>query len=589
MKTNEKLRALRELMQQKGIDAWIIPSGDPHQSEYVASHWKSRSWISGFTGSAGVCVVTMDKAGLWTDSRYWIQAARQLSGSDIELYKMFSPGVPDFRNWLADELAKGATLGFDGSLLSVREVALLDKMLGFKKVKFHYNEDMISPIWTDRPEIPAGEAKILLEDFSGESVSSKISRVREQLVKQRLDYHIISALDEIAWLFNIRGTDIAYNPVVISYAFLSKDDACLFIDNSKLNSDTKAELEKSGVKFFPYNNVFEFLSLMPESKKLLLDPEKVSLKLKEAINCEAVEGKSIITILKSVKNEIEQEGFRMAHIQDGVSLVRFFYWLDNNVGKVELDEYSLGNILHEFRNSGENFMGDSFNPIVGYKGNGAIVHYSAEAETAAKIDAEGILLIDSGGQYLTGTTDITRTITLGKVTEEEKRYFTLVLAGHIELALAKFPKNSSGAMLDTYTRTALWKEGMDYGHGTGHGVGHFLGVHEGPQGISGKNYHPMLIGSVTTNEPGMYLEGKFGIRTENVMICQLAETTQYGDFCEFETITMCPIDLKLIDKELLSNAQITWLNEYHQEIFEKLSPFLEENELLWLKEHTRKI
>lgn len=589
MRTNDKLLALRELMQKKGIDAWIVPSGDPHQSEYVADHWKARAWLSGFSGSAGVCVVTADKAGLWTDSRYWLQAAQQLENSGIELYKMFSPGVPDFRKWLAQELPLSGNLGFDGSLLSVKEVALLEKELGFKKIKLSYKEDLVGLIWDERPEIPAGAAKILPLEFAGESINGKVKQVREELAKLRSDYHVISALDEIAWLFNIRGKDIKYNPVVISYAFLSQDDLCLFIDQRKLTNETKAELEQSGVKFFPYDNIFEFLSLMPQSKKLLLDPNKVSLKLKEAINCEVVEGKSIITRLKSMKNETEQEGIRQAHIQDGVALARFLYWLDQNAGKKELDEYSLGEILHDFRKEGQYFQGDSFNPIIGYKGNGAIVHYSAQPETAAKIEAEGLLLIDSGGQYLNGTTDVTRTISLGEVTEEEKEYFTLVLSGHIELAMAKFPKNASGAMVDTYTRTALWKRGVDYGHGTGHGVGHYLCVHEGPQGISSKNYEPLLPGSVTTNEPGMYLEGKFGIRTENIMICKVSETTVYGDFCEFETVTLCPIDRKLVNPGLLSKEQLTWLNRYHTEVYEKLSPHLTDEIRQWLKLQTQPI
>jgi Xaa-Pro aminopeptidase len=586
MKTHEKLKVLRGIMQQKGIDAWIIPSGDPHQSEYTADHWKARSWLSGFSGSAGVCVVTGEKAGLWTDSRYWLQAAEELSGSGIELYKMFSPGVPNYQEWLQMELPSGAVLGFDGSLLSIKEVEQIEKVLKSSEIKLQYNEDLVGMIWEDRPFIPQEPALILSEEYAGESINHKMSRVREAIEKVRADYHVISALDEIAWLFNIRGRDVKYNPIVISYAFLSKDDICLFINKAKLPTETLAALEESKVKFFPYDNIFEFLSLLPKDKKLLLDPGKVSQKLKEAIHCQVQEGKSIVTYLKGIKNEVEQEGIRQAHIQDGVSLVRWIYWMQQNVGKIELNEYSAGEKLGEFRENGAVYQGPSFNPIIGFRGNGAIVHYSAKPETAKKIEREGILLVDSGGQYLNGTTDVTRTISLGNITDEERHYFTLVLAGHIDLARAVFPKGTSGAMLDTYTRTPMWREKMNYGHGTGHGVGHYLCVHEGPQGISPKSIAPILPGSVTTNEPGMYLEGKFGIRTENIMICQTLEATQYGEFCCFETVTLCPISRDLINKEMLNTEQIAWLDAYHERVYNTLSPHLNLEEKNWLRQET---
>lgn len=586
MKTQEKLSALRSLMLKKGIDAWIIPSGDPHQSEYVAEHWKARAWFSGFTGSAGVCVVTRDKAGLWTDSRYWIQAARQLKDSGIEFFKASQPGVPTYKAWLAQELPENATIGFDGSLLSVASVTLINRELSYKKINLKYNEDLVSEIWSDRPPIPRGKVSLLSEEYSGESTRSKIERVRKEIAKLRCDYHVISALDEIAWLFNIRGTDISYNPVVISYAFLSQDDACLFIDESKLDLEVKVKLEASGVKFFPYDNIFEFLSLMPENKRLLLDPTKVSLKIKESVNCQTLTSKSIITRLKSVKNEIEQQGFRDSHVQDGIAMVRFFHWLQENVGKLELDEYTLAEKLLSFRKQGKLFQGESFNPIIGYKSNGAIVHYSAQQETASEIHAEGLLLLDSGGQYLNGTTDITRTVSLGNPTEEEKRHFTIVLSAHINLAMAKFPKNSTGITVDTFTRIPIWKEEMSYGHGTGHGVGHYLCVHEGPQSISSGGLSPMLIGSVTTNEPGIYLEGKFGIRIENIMICQQVSEGGYGVFCGFETVTRCPIDRSLIDTSMLDDNMLSWLNEYHQLVYNDLSAHLDESDRHWLKSQT---
>ena len=586
METKAKLKALRELMQSKGIDAWIVPSGDPHQSEYVADHWKARAWISGFSGSAGVCVITGEKAGLWTDSRYWLQAASELANSGIKLFKMFSPGVPDYQTWLLGELTDGAVLGFDGSLLSVREVTAIRKKLSSKNISLSYGEDLTGMIWHDRPAIPQEPAMMLAEEYAGESVTSKIERVRVEMQKNRADHHVISALDEIAWLFNIRGKDVKYNPVVISYAVLSKDGVNLFVNEAKLNKELITFLEASGVSIFPYEDILGYLAGLDADKKVLIDPGKVSQKIKEAINSQVQEGKSIVTYLKAIKNEVEQEGIRQAHIQDGAALVRWIYWMKQQVGKIELDEFTAGEKLGEFRAEGDKFQGLSFTPIIGFKGNGAIVHYSAKPDTARKLEPDGILLVDSGGQYLNGTTDVTRTFSFGNITEDEQYYFTLVLAGHIDLARAVFPKGTLGAMLDAYTRTPLWREKKNYGHGTGHGVGHFLGVHEGPQSISPKSIAGIFPGSVTTNEPGMYLEGRFGIRTENIMICQTLETTEYGEFCHFETVTLCPISRELINKEMLTVDQIEWLDNYHAMVFEKLSPLLEPDIAEWLRNET---
>ena len=586
METKVKLKVLRELMQQKGINAWIVPSGDPHQSEYVADHWKARAWISGFSGSAGVCVITSDKAGLWTDSRYWLQAASELEDSGIELFKMFSPGVPDYQTWLLDELSDGAVLGFDGSLLSVREVTAISKRLSSKNISLSYGEDLTGMIWQDRPAIPQEPAMMLAEEYAGESVTSKIKRVRTEMQKNLVDYHVISALDEIAWLFNIRGKDVKYNPVVISYAFLSKDGVNLFVNKTKLNDELIAFMKTCGVTIFHYEDILGYLAGLEADKKVLIDPGKVSQKIKDAINCQVQEGKSIVTYLKAIKNQVEQEGIRQAHIQDGAALVSWIFWMKQQVGKIELDEYTAGEKLGEFRAEGDKFQGLSFTPIIGFRGNGAIVHYSAKPDTARKIEPGGILLVDSGGQYLNGTTDVTRTFSLGNITEEERYYFTLVLAGHIDLARAVFPKGTSGAMLDAYTRTPLWREKKNYGHGTGHGVGHFLGVHEGPQNISPKSIYPILPGSVTTDEPGMYLEGKFGIRTENILICQTLETTEYGEFCCFETVTLCPISRELINKDMLTSEQIAWLDNYHAMVFEKLSPLLEPDVTEWIRKET---
>jgi Xaa-Pro aminopeptidase len=590
MTVKEKLSALRSEMKKRNIDAWIIPSSDPHQSEYVAPCWKARAWFSGFSGSAGTVVVTADEAGLWTDSRYYIQAVAELKDSGIDLYKFGLEGVPSHTKWLSDKFkdAEKPVIGFDGKLLSVNQVNTLKKSL--TNADLAYQEDLLDLVWSDRPAIPNGEVLELSIEYTGETRESKIKRIREKMAEYNVQLHLISSLDDIAWTFNIRGKDIAYNPVVISYAVINEEEVVLFVNSSKLSDEVTKSLLDSGVTLREYDEFYPYLNDL-EEHSVLIDPAYCNQKIKDMIeqDCEITEKRTIPVLMKSIKNDVEQEGMRQAHIQDGIAMVRWMYWLDQNVGKIEMDEVSVADKLEEFRSKGEKFMGLSFNSITGYQSNGALCHYSAQEETAAKIKADGMLLIDSGGQYLNGTTDITRTMTMGNPTDEQKKDYTNVLKGHIQLAKIKFPKGYNGSHLDTVTRAALWEEGLNYLHGTGHGVGHFLAVHEGPQNFSSRGSEPLQVGMCTTNEPGLYHEGKYGIRIETVLITRPYKKTEYGEFFQFETITMCPMDLDLVDKERLTKDETVWLNAYHKEVYEKISPFLNEEETAWLKHETREI
>jgi len=590
MTVKEKLAALRKLMSKHKIDAWIVPSDDPHQSEYVADRWKTRAWMSGFTGSAGTVVVLADKAGLWTDSRYFLQADIELKGSGITLFKEGLPDVPSYTDWLKEELTDSSIVGFDGKVMSVSQVKGMESKLAAKKIGFLYQTDLIDQIWKDRPSIPINPAFTLEEKFSGESRTSKFNRIRAEMKKHKAQYHILSALDDIAWTFNIRGSDVEYNPVTYSYAIISQNEARLFIKSDKLTKNVEQQLMKDKVIIADYDSFFEFLGNLPEST-VLLDPVKTSQKIMDSISlsCVILEVPSIPFDMKACKNETELQGIRNSHIRDGVAMVKWFYWLYNNIGKGEHTEITIADKLEEFRGKGEFFQGLSFNTIAGYKGNGAIVHYSAKPETAAKIFSEGILLIDSGGQYLDGTTDITRTITLGKPTEEEKTCFTLVLKGHINLGKLIFPKGYNGSQIDAVARTAMWEHYKNYGHGTGHGIGHFLNVHEGPQRIRPENKIPLKPGMLTSNEPGLYLEGKFGIRIENLIVTKVKKENEFGTFYGFETVTFCPICLDLVNVDMLTRDEKHWLNDYHKAVYEKLSPSLTAEEKSWLKHETKAV
>ena len=578
-------------MEEQKIDAWIVPSSDPHQSEYVAPHWKTRAWLSGFTGSAGTLVVTMEKAGLWTDSRYFIQAARELEGSGIELFKMKMPGVPTLPQWLAQEMREGTVLGFDGEVFSVTQVEDLKKTLRSKNIRFACDRDLVSQIWTNRPPIPSEPISLLDISFAGESCLSKCSRVREKMKELGVQAHLISSLDEIAWLLNIRGGDVEYNPVAIAYVYISEEDVHLFVDPEKLSEDIKFPLTADGVVCLDYEELFPFLQQIPQGAKVLIDPERTSQVIKSLLSqrCSLLEGKNLVLAMKAVKNEIEREGFRQAHIRDGAAMVKWLCWLQQHMGKGDYDEVTIVGPLEGFRSQQKLFQGLSFNTISAYQANAALCHYAADPGTASPISAEGILLVDSGAQYLDGTTDITRTLAFAEPTAQQRRDFTYVLKGHIALATAKFPQGTGGMQLDTFARMALWQQGLNYGHGTGHGIGHFLSVHEGPQSIRPENYEPLELGMVCSNEPGLYREGEYGIRIENIVIVVPAEETEFGAFYQFETISLCPIDRRLIEPALLSREEKEWLNAYHRRVCDTLSPFLTANEKNWLAEATQEI
>ncbi|MDY0093999.1 MAG: aminopeptidase P family protein [Candidatus Vecturithrix sp.] len=591
MNVQERIAALRKLMQQYKIEAWIAPSADPHQSEYVAECWKTRAWISGFTGSAGTVVITQNQAGLWTDSRYYLQADRELAGSGITLFKLGQPEVPSYSDWLAQGLPEHATIGFDGQVFSAAQAEQLQKAVSAKQIRLNYQQDLIAQIWHNRPAVPAQPVLELSLEFAGESRSSKFSRMRERLSKAEADAHFITALDDIAWMFNIRGNDVEYNPVTIAYAYLAQDDVRLFVDMAKFSTEVQTALRRDGVTFAGYEEARTFLQQLPQGTTVLIDPEKTSLMIKDALSqhCTIKEEQNIAFTLKAQKNETELQGIRHAHVRDGVAMVKWLFWLDQHLGKEAYTEYTVVDSLRELRSQQQYFQGLSFHPIAGYQANAALCHYRPEPKTALTIRPEGLLLVDSGAQYLDGTTDITRTFALSEPTAQQKQDFTLVLKGNINLSLAKFPKGTTGAQLDILARQALWNHGYNYGHGTGHGIGHFLNVHEGPQRIHVNNYVPLELSMVCSNEPGLYRTNQYGIRIENTIVVIPAEATEFDIFYQFETVTLCPIDLDLVDASLLSQAETAWLNAYHQRVYTTLSPYLAEQERAWLRHETRTI
>ncbi|PID58942.1 peptidase M24 [candidate division KSB3 bacterium] len=591
MTTQDRLSALRDVMAGQNIDAWIAADSDPHQSEYPASHWKTRAWLSGFTGSAGTLVVTRENAALWTDFRYFIQAERQLAGSGIELFKMKMPGVPSLYAWLRQALQENDVLGFDGWVFSAAEAEKLQRAVAAKHIRIACDRDLAAQVWTERPAIPGEKISILDVKFSGASRQSKCSRVRDKMTDLGVQGHLISSLDEIAWLLNIRGRDIAYNPVAIAYLYLSQEEAHLFVAPEKLSEEILALLASDGIMCSDYDALPRFLKQIPADTTLLIDPQRTSQAVRELLaqRCTIIEGENIALPLKAIKNACEQEGFRQAHIRDGVAMVKWLFWLNQHVGRQVLSEMTIVEPLEEFRSQQSFFQGLSFNTISAYQANSALCHYAAKPETALTIEAAGMLLVDSGAQYLDGTTDITRTMTLSEASAQQRRDFTYVLKGHIALATAQFPKGTSGAQLDTLARIALWKQGLDYGHGTGHGLGHFLSVHEGPQSIRPENTEPLRLGMVCSNEPGLYREGQYGIRIENVVIVVPAEETEFGSFYQFETISLCPIDRRLIDASRLTQPEKDWLNAYHRRVCDTLSPFLTSNEQAWLAEAAQEI
>ncbi|MBN1063409.1 aminopeptidase P family protein [Clostridium botulinum] len=591
MRTFEKIEKLREIMKKENIDYYVVPSGDFHQSEYVAEHFKSRAYITGFTGSAGTALIGREKGILWTDGRYFIQAEQQLKDSGIELYKMRIPGWPTLHEWLMENMKSGETVSFDGRLFSANEYKEFKKIKDKKDINIVMNKDLIEEIWNDKPELPKEKAFLHDIKYCGKSAKEKIEEVRVEMKKMGAQSYIISSLDDIAWLYNIRGNDVKDTPVVLAYAIVNEEKATLYIDKNKLSNEDQIKLNNEGIKIDEYNNIFEDVKDIKNS--VILDPNKVSGYIYTLINenVKVIEELNITTKLKAIKNSIEIENLKRCQIKDGVAMVRFLKWLKENVGKENITEVTVADKLLEFRSKGDLFVEESFGTIAGYKDHAAMMHYSATDESAYELKQEGILLVDSGGQYLDGTTDITRSFILGKLTDEEKKDFTLVLKSHINLMKAKFLKGTTGSNLDVLARTILWDEGMDYKCGTGHGVGFFLSVHEGPQSIRPvPNTVVLEPGMILTNEPGVYKEGKHGIRTENVMlVTNDIETDEGGEFYKFEVMSYCPMDIEGIDESLLTEAERKWLNTYHAETYAKLSPYLNDEEKNFLKNSTREI
>ena len=584
---NERVGRLRSWMKENGFTAFVFPSSDPHNSEYVADHWKSREWISGFSGSAGTAVVTLEHAALWTDSRYFIAAEKELNGTGFQLMKLRVEGTPSVSEWLASELStyERAVVGLDGNVNSFAEVAAMEQELATKgNITVRTDADPMAELWTDRPVIPDNMVSLHPLEYSGESTSSKVSRVRKHLLDCGADGLLVTALDEIAWVLNLRGSDVHCNPVFVSYLLISPENITLYINNVKLPDDVKAYLMSEHIDVQAYESVVEGLRLYA-GKSLLVDMSSTNYSLATAVPFEKVRsGVSPIASMKAVKNKVEQDGFRAAMLRDGVAVVKFLAWLKSAVEAGGQTEISLDNRLTALRAEQPKFKGISFDTIVGYEAHGAIVHYEATPETDIPIQPHGLVLIDSGAQYLDGTTDITRTIALGELSEEQCRVYTLVLKGHIQLDRCRFPAGACGSQIDALARAPMWREGYNYMHGTGHGVGSYLNVHEGPHQIRMEwRPAPLQAGMTVTNEPGIYLEGKFGVRIENTLLIVPAESTAFGDFLKFETLTLAPIDMAPIVLEMLSTEEREWLNTYHRRVYESLSPHLTEGEKEWLR------
>ena len=583
----ERMHALRMTFPPNYIKAFIIPSTDPHLSEYVAPHWMSREWISGFTGSAGTVVVLMNEAGLWTDSRYFLQAAKELEGSGITLYKEMLPETPSITKYLSQKLKPGESVSIDGKMFSVQQVEQMKEELAAYSLQVDLFGDPLKRIWKDRPSIPDSPAFVYDIEYAGKSCEEKVTAIRAELTKKGAYALFLSALDEIAWTLNLRGNDVHCNPVVVSYLLNTQDDVIYFISPEKVTKEVNEYLKEQHVKLKNYDEVETYLNTFT-GRNILIDPKKTNFAIYSAINpeCNIIRGESPVALLKAIRNEQEIAGIHAAMQRDGVALVKFLKWLEEAVPSGKETELSVDRKLHEFRATQPLYMGESFDTIAGYKEHGAIVHYSATPESDVPLQPKGFLLLDSGAQYLDGTTDITRTIALGELTEEEKTDYTLILKGHIALAMAKFPVGTRGAQLDVLARMPIWKYGMNFLHG----VGHFLSVHEGPQSIR-MNENPVVLqpGMVTSNEPGVYKAGSHGIRTENLTLVCKDKEGMFGDYLKFETITLCPICKKGIVKEMLTNEEIEWLNNYHQIVYEKLSPNLNEEEKVWLQEATASI
>lgn len=597
MNIPERISALRALMEERGYDVYMVPTDDFHQSEYVGDHFKVREYITGFTGSAGTAVFTKDEAGLWTDGRYFLQADQQLAGTGVKLYKMGEPGVPTVEEFIASALPEGGTLGFDGRVVAIEEGAALEEAVASKDAKINYSEDLVGEVWADRPALSEKPAFALGEEYTGESTESKLARVREAMKKAGADVHVIAALDDVCWITNLRGDDVDFFPLLLSYAVITMDEMKLYIDERKLNDDMKADLAKNNITIHPYNAIYEDIKNLDTASTVLVDPNRLNYALFNNIpgGTKVVQQVNPTIAMKAKKNDVEIRNIINAHKKDAVAMTKWMYWLKTNIGKIPMTEISASDYLEARRREQENFIDLSFTTISAYGANAAMMHYSATPESNTELKPEGFLLVDSGGHYYEGTTDITRTFVLGPISDEMKQHFTAVCRSNMKLANAKFLYGACGLNLDILARGPLWDMGIDYKCGTGHGVGYILNVHEGPNGFRWKivpERHDSGVleeGMITTDEPGVYLEGKYGIRTENELVCRKAEKNEYGQFMEFENITYAPIDLDGIDPEQMSPREKQMLNDYHKKVYEVLSPYMTEEENEWLKKYTRAI
>lgn len=593
----ERLTALREEMKRRNIDIYVVPTADFHESEYVGEHFKARKFITGFTGSAGTAVITLKEAGLWTDGRYFVQAEKQLEGSTVTLYRMAEEGVPAVEEFVKDKLPQGGCIGFDGRTVNgawgEKFAAIAEKKGGSLSV----GEDLINLIWTDRPELSRAPLFILEEKYSGKSTAEKIKDVRAKMAEKGADVHILTSLCDIAWLLNIRGGDIQSVPVVLSYLVLTKDQCIWFLQEEVVDDAIRAYLNENHIETRPYDAIYTYVPTIPESAVVLMNKSGVNYRICNELNknIQVINKPNPTELMKAVKNPVEVDNTRLAHVKDGVAVTKFMYWLKTNIGKIPMTEISASDYLEARRREQENFIDLSFTTISAYGANAAMMHYSATPESNTGLKPEGFLLVDSGGHYYEGTTDITRTFVLGPISDEMKQHFTAVCRSNMKLANAKFLYGACGLNLDILARGPLWDMGIDYKCGTGHGVGYILNVHEGPNGFRWKivpERHDSGVleeGMITTDEPGVYLEGKYGIRTENELVCRKAEKNEYGQFMEFENITYAPIDLDGIDPEQMSPREKQMLNDYHKKVYEVLSPYMTEEENEWLKKYTRAI
>lgn len=595
MNVPERISALRALMEERGYDAYMVPTDDNHQSEYVGEHFKARAFITGFTGSAGTAVITKDAAGLWTDGRYFIQAEQQLSGSGVKLFKMGEPEVPTVEEFIADVLPEGGTLGFDGRVVAMGEGQALEAAAAKKNAKIDYSTDLIDKIWEDRPPLSEEPAFALGEEYTGESTKSKLERIREAMEEEGADVHIIAALDDVCWTTNLRGNDIEFFPLLLSYAVITKDDMKLYIDERKLTDEMKDNLAKDNISLRPYNAVYEDVKELNADSTILVDPSRLNYALYNNLpkDAKVIEKVNPTVLMKAMKNDTEIKNIINAHIKDGVAVTKFMHWLKKNVGKMEITEISAAEKLEEFRKEQEGYLWQSFEPICGSGEHAAIVHYAATPETNVPVVTDGLFLTDTGGGYMEGSTDITRTFAFGNLSDRMKADFTTVLLCNLRLARAVFLYGTCGYNLDILARMPAWERGINYNHGTGHGVGYLMNIHEAPSGfriaIREREKAVIEAGMVITDEPGIYIEGSHGIRTENELLVREGQKTEYGQFLYFEPITYVPIDLDAINPDMMTKEDKEQLNEYHAKVYELVSPHLDEEECEWLKEYTRAI